>query len=170
MTTLNILLHPHPTLREIAAPVLEVTDEIKKFVNDMWETLYHDNGVGLAATQVNVKQRVLVVDVSDKHNNPQCFINPEILESSGSAMAHEGCLSFPNMYLPIVRPEFCKVRALDEHGQLRVVEADGLFARCLQHEIDHLNGVVFIDHVTRMKRDRALTKYFKELKLKNNVL
>ena len=171
MSTLTIVLHPHPSLRAQAAPIAAVDDGIRKLVNDMWETMYHDRGVGLAATQVNVKQRVFVADVSEHGNEPRCFINPEIIEKSESGtIATEGCLSFPEMYLPITRPEMVKVKFLDEHGVERIVEADGLLARCIQHETDHLNGVVFIDHITRMKRERALKKYFKELDLRKKVL
>jgi len=170
MSVRDVLLHPHQGLRDVAEPIAEVNAEIRQLVNDMWETLYHEDGVGLAATQIHVKKRLLVVDVSDKHNQPQCFINPEIIETEGGILGNEGCLSFPGMYLPISRPEFAKIRALDEHGQLRTVEADGLLARCLQHEIDHLNGIVFIDHISRMKRERALKKYFKELDLRKKRL
>lgn len=170
MTIRDILLHPHPGLRDVAEPVAEVNEEIKQLVNDLWETMYHERGVGLAATQIHVKKRLFVLDVSDKGNNPQCFINPEIVEAEGGILATEGCLSFPGMYLPISRPEFVKVRALNEKGELRTVEADGLFARCLQHELNHLDGIVFMDHISRMKRERALKKYFKELDLHKKAL
>lgn len=170
MTIQDILLHPHPGLRDIAEPIAEVDEEIKKLAKDMLETLYHEDAVGLAATQIHVKKRILVLDVSEKHNQPQCFINPEIIETEGNILANEGCLSFPAMYIPVLRPEYATVRALDEHGQMRTVKADGLLARCLQHEIDHLNGIVFIDHLTRIKRDRALKKYFKELELRKRRL
>ncbi|MFI4954399.1 MAG: peptide deformylase [Gammaproteobacteria bacterium] len=166
MSTLKVVLHPHPSLRVIAEPITAVDADIRQLVNDMWETMYFDRGVGLAATQVDVRQRLFVADVSENGNEPRCFINPEIIEKSETdTLANEGCLSFPEMYLPITRPEIIKVKFLDEHGEERILEADGLLARCIQHETDHLNGVVFIDHVTRMKRERALKKYFKELNL-----
>jgi peptide deformylase len=170
MTIRDVLLHPHSGLRDVAEPILEVNTDIQQLVKDLLETLYHEDGVGLAATQIHVKKRLLVLDTSDKRNNPQCFINPEIVEAEGGILATEGCLSFPGMFIPVSRPEFVKVRALDEHGELRTVEADGLLARCLQHEINHLDGVVFIDHITRMKRERSLKKYFKELELRKKRL
>lgn len=170
MSMLNILLHPHPGLRAIADPVKEVNAEVRQFVNDMWETMYHDRGIGLAATQVDVRTRLLVLDVSDRGNDPRCFINPELLETHGDALAQEGCLSFPGIYVPVGRPEMIKVKYLNEHGEEKVLEADGILARCIQHEMDHLNGVVFIDHISRMKRERAMKKYFKELDLHKKAL
>ena len=171
MSTLKVVFHPHPSLRAVAPPIATVDATIRQLVNDMWETMYHDNGVGLAATQVDSRQRLFVADVSEKGNEPRCFINPEIIERSEAAtLATEGCLSFPNMYLPITRPEVVKVKFLDEHGEERILEAEGLLARCIQHETDHLNGIVFMDHITRMKRERALKKYFKELDLRKKVL
>lgn len=171
MSTLKVVFHPHPSLRVVTEPIQTVDANLRKFVADLWETMYQDRGVGLAATQVDVCKRVFVADVSDKGNEPRCFINPEIIEKSASYnLAHEGCLSFPDMYLPISRPEMIKVKFLDEHGEERILEADGLLARCIQHETDHLDGIVFIDHVTRMKRERALKKYFKELNLHKKIL
>lgn len=171
MSVINILLHPHPGLRAMAEPVAEVDADLRQLVSNMFDTLYHERAVGLAATQVNVQQRVFVCDASDHGNAPHCLINPEIIELSNEAtIANEGCLSFPSMYIPVTRPEFVKVKFLDEHGEERYLEADGLLARCIQHETDHLNGVLFIDHITRMKRERALKKYFKELNLHKKVL
>ncbi len=170
MSVLEILLHPNPKLREKAEPITEINKEVFKFANDMWETMYHDRGVGLAATQVGVKQRLIVVDVSDKGNEPMCLINPELVDTHGEILGQEGCLSFPGIYIPVGRPETIKVKFLNEHGEEKTLEADGLLSRCIQHEIDHLNGVVFIDHVSRMKRERAMKKYLKELEMHKKVL
>ena len=171
MSILQVVTHPHPTLRAVAAPVAAVDAEIKKLISDMWETMYNDRAVGLAAPQIDVSKRLMVMDVSDNGNEPRCFINPEIIETSANQiMANEGCLSFPDIYLPVLRPERVKVRFLDEHGEERELEAEGLLARCIQHETDHLNGVLNFDHLSRMKRERALKKYFKELNLHKKVL
>ncbi len=158
MSILNVLCFPDPRLRLKAAPVVEVNDEIRTLVDDMFETMYGAPGIGLAAVQVNVLKRVIVIDISENKSEPQCFINPEIIESSGSEKMEEGCLSVPGIYEPVTRAQFIKVRFLDRDGNAAELDADDLLSVCIQHEIDHLDGKLFVDYLSEMKRNRIRKK------------
>jgi peptide deformylase len=162
MALLNILHYPDPRLYKVAARVTRVDDSIRKLVADMAQTMYAAPGVGLAATQVDVHKQVIVIDVSAAHDQLKVFINPEILESQGSSELEEGCLSVPGIYDRVARAERVKVRALDVNGAPFELEADGLLAVCLQHEMDHLQGKVFVDYLSRLKRTRILTRIRKQ--------
>lgn len=164
VSTLAILEFPDPRLRTVAAPVTVFDAELKQFVADMYETMYAANGVGLAATQVNVHQRVLVADMSDDRDEPMVLINPEILEKDGSQVYQEGCLSFPGIYADVTRALSVKVRAKDVDGNDVVVEAEGPLAVCIQHEMDHLAGKVFVDHLSPLKRTMLLKRMEKQRK------
>jgi peptide deformylase len=165
MALLPILEYPDPRLRRIAAPVAAVTPEIQKLVRDMAETMYAAPGIGLAATQVDVHKRVIVMDLSETRDELRVFINPEILEADGEAEAEEGCLSVPGYYDKVVRPAQVRVRALDANGAPFEVQADGLLAVCVQHEMDHLLGKVFVDHLSPLKRARLAAKLRKKQRL-----
>lgn len=159
MATLEILEFPDPRLRTVAKPVENVDDELRKLIDDMFETMYAAPGIGLAATQVNVHKRLLVLDVSEDQSEPRVFINPQITpltEELGSF--EEGCLSVPGFHESVERPNRIRVKAVDRDGQEFEIEADGLLAVCLQHEIDHLDGKLFVDHISRLKRTRIRKK------------
>lgn len=158
MAKLEILHFPDPRLRTRALPVARVDAEIQQLVADMFETMYAAPGIGLAATQVNVHQRLLVVDVSEDKNQPLTFINPEILQRDGVEEMEEGCLSVPGFYEKVQRAEHIKVRALDVAGEWFELEVDGLLAVCIQHEIDHLDGKLFVDYLSNLKRQRIRKK------------
>jgi len=158
MAILNILHYPDPRLRQKALPVEDVNNEIKQFVADMFETMYEAPGIGLAATQANVQKRIIVIDISEDKSEPLCFINPEIIESSGGEEMEEGCLSVPGIYEKVQRAEHIKVRALDREGKPFELEADGLLSVCIQHEIDHLEGKLFVDYLSELKRQRIRKK------------
>ncbi|MDH5544307.1 MAG: peptide deformylase [Gammaproteobacteria bacterium] len=158
MAILNILHFPDPRLRTRAEPVAEVDDNIRQLVDDMLETMYDAPGIGLAATQVNVHKRVLVLDVTEDKSNPMCFINPELVEHEGTATAEEGCLSVPNIYENVDRFKKIKVRALNRDGKPFELEADDLLAVCIQHEMDHLEGKVFVDYLSTIKQIRIKKK------------
>ncbi|RRQ21835.1 peptide deformylase [Thiohalobacter thiocyanaticus] len=162
MSRLEILHFPDPRLRHKAAPVPEVDDEIRRLVDDMFETMYAAPGIGLAATQVNVAKRLLVIDISEEGDDPRVFINPEILETSGTEEMQEGCLSVPGIYETVQRADWVRVRALDRDGQPFELEAEGLLAVCIQHEIDHLDGKLFVDYLSGLKRQRIRKKLEKE--------
>jgi peptide deformylase len=162
MALLPILHYPDERLHTIAAPVATVDDRIRTLVRDMAETMYAAPGIGLAATQVDVHERVVVIDISDARNELQVFINPEIIDSSGEEESEEGCLSVPGIFDLVRRAATVKVRALDENGVLRVVEADGLLAVCIQHEMDHLQGKVFVEYLSRLKQQRIAAKLKKQ--------
>jgi peptide deformylase len=164
VSTLAILEFPDPRLRTVAAPVTVFDAELKQFVADMYETMYAANGVGLAATQVNVHKRVLVADMSDDRNGPMVLINPEILEKDGQQVYQEGCLSFPGIYADVTRALHVKVRAQDVDGKEIVVEAEGPLAVCIQHEMDHLAGKVFVDYLSPLKRTMLLKRMEKQRK------
>ncbi|BDU18921.1 peptide deformylase [Dyella sp. GSA-30] len=164
MTTLTILEFPDPRLRTVATPVTVFDAELKQFVADMFETMYAANGVGLAATQVNVHQRVLVADMSDDRNEPMVLINPEILEKDGSQVYQEGCLSFPGIYADVTRALKVKVKANDVDGKEVVIEVEGPLAVCIQHEMDHLAGKVFVDYLSPLKRSMLLKRMDKQRK------
>lgn len=162
MALLEILHFPDPRLRNIARPVAEVDDAIRQLVDDMFETMYAAPGIGLAATQVNVAKRIVVIDISEDKDQPLCLINPEIIEKHGVEEMEEGCLSVPGVYDVVQRAERIRVRALDRDGQVFETETDGLLAVCIQHEIDHLDGKLFVDYLSQLKRTRIRKKLEKE--------
>lgn len=158
MALLNILQFPDPRLRKVALPVATVDDEIQRLIDDMLETLYEGRGVGLAATQVNVHRRVIVVDASQAYNEPICLINPEIIHREGSRKMSEGCLSVPGIYEEVERAITIRVKALDRQGTSYEFDADGLLGHCIQHEVEHLDGKLFIDRLSPLKRKLILKK------------
>jgi peptide deformylase len=163
MPRLDILHFPDPRLRNKAVPVSEVTDEIRMLIDNMFETMYNAPGIGLAATQVNVTKRVVVIDVSLQNNDPLCLINPEILaQGEGVVQTEEGCLSVPDIFEPVQRVEEIRVRALDRNGKPFELEASGLLAVCIQHEIDHLNGRLFVDYLSGLKKERIRKRLEKQ--------
>ena len=161
---LKILKYPDKRLRTVAKLVENVNSEIKKQVKDMFETMYDAPGIGLAATQVNFHQRLIVVDVSEECNEPICLINPEIIEKNGEIEWEEGCLSVPNYYESVKRANEIKVSALNELGQSFEIEASEMLAVCIQHEMDHLNGILFVDHLSKLKQKRLKKKAEKQTK------
>ncbi len=161
MSKLSILKFPDPRLRTVAKPVTEVTESERKLAADMLETMYEARGIGLAATQVNRHIRMLVLDLSEERNAPRVFINPEIISREGSQVCEEGCLSLPGEYAEVERAERIRVRALDTAGKPFEQDADGLLAVCIQHEIDHLDGKVFVDYLSPLKR-RVIEKRLKK--------
>ena len=163
MTILNILRYPDPRLHKIAKPVTVFDARLKKLIKDMADTMYDAPGVGLAASQVDVHEQLLVIDTSDTHDELQVFINPEILWASAETKVYdEGCLSVPGVYDDVERPAQVRVRALDADGKPFEVSADGLLAVCIQHEIDHLKGKVFVEYLSPLKRNRIKMKMQKE--------
>ena len=162
MAVLTVLHYPDERLRTIAKPVAAVNAETRQLVADMLETMYAENGIGLAATQVNVHQRVVVIDLSEERNQPQIFINPEITEKSGDTTYEEGCLSVPQNYANVERAAQITLKAQDLDGNWFETKADGLLAICLQHELDHLVGKLFIDYLSPLKRDRIKKKLEKQ--------
>ncbi len=165
MALLPILRYPDPRLHKKAAPVETVDENIRKLVVDMAETMYEAPGIGLAATQVDVHKRVIVIDVSEDKSKLLAFVNPEILERSGEQVCEEGCLSVPGVYEKVTRSEQVRVRALDLQGQSISLEADGLLAVCIQHEIDHLDGKVFVEHLSKLKQGRIKAKLAKQARI-----
>jgi peptide deformylase len=164
MALLQILEFPDPRLRTRAQAVTQVDSTLRALIDDMFETMYAAPGIGLAATQVNVAKRVLVIDLSEKRDQPLALINPEILERSGSEETEEGCLSVPGYFDKVTRAEQIRVRALDRDGKQIEFDADGLLAVCIQHEIDHLDGKLFVDYLSELKRTRIRKKLEKERK------
>ena len=163
MALLPILRYPDPRLHTVAKPVAQVDDRIKQLVDDMLETMYDAKGVGLAATQINVHERVVVIDTSEERNDPLVLINPEIVWASPEKhVGDEGCLSVPGIYDGVERAAAVHVRALDAQGQSRTLEAEGLLAVCVQHEMDHLMGKVFVEYLSPLKRNRIKTKMVKQ--------
>lgn len=165
MAIRTILTAPDPILREVSKPVAEVTDETRALMDDMLETMYDAPGIGLAAIQIGVPLRVIVMDLAaeDEEPAPRYFVNPVIRDPSDSlAPYQEGCLSVPEFYEDVERPDRCVIDFLDYEGNPQTLEADGLLAVCIQHEMDHLNGVLFIDHLSRLKRERILKKLKRE--------
>lgn len=163
MAQLTILQFPDPRLRTVAKPVAEVDDRIRTLVDDMFETMYEAPGVGLAATQVNVHEQVIVIDVSENRDEPLVFINPkiEVLEQTPFDY-EEGCLSVPGFYEKVTRPQHVRVTALDRNGDSFTIEPEGLLAVCIQHECDHLDGKLFVDYLSNLKRKRIRTKLEKQ--------
>ncbi len=164
MSLLNILHFPDQRLRTRAQPVEVVNDEIKQLVSDLFETMYTAPGIGLAATQVDVHKRVIVIDSSEDKNSPLCLINPEIMSNEGEQEYEEGCLSVPGFYELVNRADKVRVKALDKEGKEFELDADGLLAVCIQHEIDHLEGKLFVDYLSEMKRSRIRKKLIKQHK------
>jgi peptide deformylase len=161
MAILEILVYPDQRLRTVAKPVENVNDEIRTLIKDMIETMYEANGIGLAATQVDVHLQVIVMDLSEERDQARVLINPTIIEHDGEQIYDEGCLSVPEYYAPVKRAEQIKITALDEQGEIYELEADGLLAVCIQHEMDHLAGKVFVDYLSRLKQDRIKKKMVK---------
>jgi peptide deformylase len=169
MTIKPLIILPDPLLRQPSKPIEQVDAEITRLADDMLDTMYDAPGIGLAAIQIGVPRRMLVIDISreDEDRNPVVFINPEILKVSDDVSAYEeGCLSIPDYYAEVERPASLTVAYIDRDGKKQTVEADGLLATCLQHEMDHLNGVLFIDHISRLKRDMVIKKFTKAARAK----
>lgn len=164
MATLDILIFPDDRLRKVATPVEKVDDNISTLLDDMFETMYEAPGIGLAATQVNVHQRIVVIDVSEDKTEPLTLINPEIISKEGEAEGEEGCLSIPGIFENVSRAERITFRALDRDGQPYEKQADGLLAVCVQHEVDHLDGKMFVDYLSALKRRRIKKKMIKHEK------
>ncbi|WP_350307277.1 peptide deformylase [Photorhabdus viridis] len=158
MSVLQVLHYPDERLRTTATPVKEVNAEIQRIIDDMFETMYAEEGIGLAATQVDIHQRIVVIDVSETRNERLVLINPELLEKSGNTGIEEGCLSIPEQRALVPRAEKVKIRALDYNGQSFELQADGLLAICIQHEMDHLIGKLFVDYLSPLKRQRIRQK------------
>jgi peptide deformylase len=174
MSVLEILEVPHPGLRAVAAPVAQIDESVRGIVSDMFDTMYDARGIGLAATQVGIEQRIVVIDLQEPESDaedakpvrtPLVYINPELVSvSEETSIYNEGCLSIPEQYAEVERPTRCRVKWLDLDGAEHEDDFDGLLSTCIQHEIDHLNGVLFIDHISRLKRDMVLKKLAKARK------
>lgn len=165
MALLPILRFPDPRLKKVATPVLEIDEGIKRLARDMAETMYEAPGIGLAATQVDVHKRIIVIDISETRDELLTLINPEIDEKDGLQVCEEGCLSVPGIYDKVERAENVRVHYLDLKGEKRTIEAHGLLAVCLQHEIDHLDGKVFVEHLSQLKQTRIKAKLAKQAKI-----
>lgn len=164
MARLPVLEYPDPRLRLRAEPVTDFDADLKRLGDDMLETMYESSGIGLAATQVDVQRRILVLDVSERRNEPLCLVNPEILEAEGTFRSEEGCLSVPETYDFVERAQRIRVRAYDTDGNSFELEADDLLAVCIQHEIDHLDGKLFVDYLSELKRQRIKKRHSKRAK------
>lgn len=162
MAILPILQYPDPRLHKVAKPVSAITDSTRKLILDMAETMYSAPGVGLAATQIDVHEQIIVIDISEEHNELKVFINPEVMSAEGEEISEEGCLSVPGIYENVSRAEFITVRALNENGKSFTVQTGGLLAVCIQHEIDHLMGKVFVEHLSHLKQTRIRAKIKKQ--------
>ena len=173
MTIKPIITVPNEVLKKISDPIENVGESEKKLVNDLFETMYNSNGIGLAAVQVGILKRIIVIDVSTKEEekNPLCFINPIIKKiSDEKSVYEEGCLSIPDTFIEIERPKICEVEYIGLDGKLKNIECDGLLSTCLQHEINHLDGKLIIDHLTKLKRDIIIKKISKNKKNPNRVI
>jgi peptide deformylase len=171
MTIKPLIILPDPILRQVSKPIETIDSEVKKLADDMLETMYDAPGIGLAAIQIGVARRMLVLDVSKdgEDKKPLVFINPEVVSSTDARSVYEeGCLSIPDYYAEVERPAGITVRHLDRDGKEQLTEADGLLATCLQHEIDHLNGVLFIDHISKLKREMVIRKFTKAAKMRGS--
>ena len=166
MAILDILEYPDPRLRTKAKPVKQVDDAVRKLIDDMLETMYEAPGIGLAASQINVHRRIIVVDVSENRDDPHAFINPELTTFGETVEAEEGCLSVPGFYEPVTRYEGVRVSALDRNGEPMEAEFEGLLAVCIQHECDHLDGKLFVDYLSNLKRTRIRKKLEKSHKVR----
>ncbi len=162
MAIRDILHYPDPRLRSHAQAVERVDDEVRRLLDDMLETMYAAPGIGLAAIQVNIAKRVITIDISEHGDQPLCLINPEILELTGSIETEEGCLSVPGIYESVERADVIRARGLDRNGKAVEFEAEGLLAVCVQHEIDHLDGKLFVDYLSQLKRQRIRKKAHKQ--------
>ncbi len=162
MARLSILEFPDPRLRKIASPITDVTGKIATLADDMLETMYAAPGIGLAASQVNVHQRLIVVDISNEKNEPVILINPKIIATEGEREAEEGCLSVPGFYEPVTRPARIEVAAINRNGEPYTMVAEGLLAVCIQHEMDHLEGRLFVDYISNTKRQMIRKKLIKQ--------
>ncbi|WP_044469616.1 peptide deformylase [Mannheimia massilioguelmaensis] len=161
MTVLNVLIYPDERLKTIAEPVTEFNDELQTFIDNMFDTMYQEEGIGLAATQVNVHKRVITIDITGEKTEQLVLINPELLDGEGETGIEEGCLSLPGFRGYVPRKEKVTVKALNRQGKEFTLHADGLLAICIQHEIDHLNGIVFADYLSPLKRNRMKEKLVK---------
>lgn len=164
MALLNILQYPDERLHTVAQPVAKIDERIQTLIQDMFETMYEARGIGLAATQVDVHERIVVMDLSEEKNEPRVFINPVITHKNGETTYEEGCLSVPGIYDTVTRAEQVTVEALNEKGESFTLEANGLLAICIQHELDHLMGKVFVEHLSQLKQNRIKTKLKKRQK------
>ena len=164
MSRLDILHFPDPRLRRRAEPVVTVDDRVRRLIDDMFETMYEAPGIGLSAPQVNVAKRVITIDLSKDRSEPLCLVNPETQSADGETETEAGCLSVPGVYEIVKRPERIRVCALDRDGRARDIEAQGMLAVCIQHEIDHLDGRLFVDYLSRLKRQRIRKKAEKTLR------
>ncbi len=163
MPKLTILRYPDPRLHTVARPVTQVDDRLRRLIDDMFETMYAAEGVGLAASQVDVHERLIVIDTSEQHTDPRVLINPELVSvSDEQVLGEEGCLSVPTVYDKVLRPAQVRVRALDRDGKTVEFDAEGLLAKCVQHELDHLVGKVFVEYLSPLKRTRIKTKMLKQ--------
>jgi peptide deformylase len=165
MAILDVLRFPDERLRTVAKKITKVDKSITAIINDMFDTMHDENGIGLAATQINVHKRLVVMDVSENQDTPMVFINPEITHKEGKTISEEGCLSVPNNYAQVERAEKVTVSALNRTGEPFTLDADGLMAICIQHELDHLKGILFVDYLSPLKRQRIKTKLEKEARL-----
>ncbi len=167
MALLKLVYIPDPRLRTVCEPITDFADpNLQTLIDDMFETMYQVRGVGLAANQIGICKSLAVIDVSDDKTQPMCIINPEIIELTGAEKMQEGCLSVPGCYETVTRPTYIKVRAYDRHGKQFEIEGEDLLAECLHHEIDHLNGKLYIDQLSALKRERVKDKVSKYLKMK----
>tara|TARA_B100000886_G_scaffold330607_1_gene281210 strand:- start:381 stop:905 length:525 start_codon:yes stop_codon:yes gene_type:complete len=173
MAIKKILTLPNPILREKSAPVKEVNNKIKDILKDMLETMYNAPGIGLAAIQIGVPKRLVVMDISKEpeKKDPMFFVNPEIISKSEELSTYEeGCLSIPNQFAKIQRPNFCKVKFLDFNGEEKEIKAEGLLSTCIQHEVDHLNGILFIDYLSKLRKDMIVKKASKQKKDQERIV
>ena len=173
MAKKKILIIPDPVLRKVSEPVITVNKDIKNLMDDMLETMYEAPGIGLAAVQIGILKRIIVIDLSKEgeKNEPLFFVNPEITFKSKELISYEeGCLSIPNQFADVKRPGSCKVNFLNYEGKKKEINAQGLLATCIQHEIDHLNGILFIDHLSKLKKDLILKKTKKQKREINRVI
>ena len=165
MAVKKILIEPNKILRQVSKPVKDVNKDTQKILDDMLETMYSANGIGLAAIQIGIPKNLIVIDLltKEKKKDPMYFINPKIIKKSAKFSKYEeGCLSIPNLFAEVQRPSECEVKYLDYYGKSKILKADGLLATCIQHEIDHLKGILFIDHLSRIKKEMILKKIKKE--------
>ena len=165
MAKLEILHYPDPRLRNKARPVGQVDNKVRKFVDDMLETMYAAPGIGLAATQVNIAKQIVVIDLSENKDQPLCLINPQILQASGEEETEEGCLSVPGVYETVKRADSIEVRALNQQGEPFEMKAEGILAVCIQHELDHLDGKLFVDYLSQLKKQRIRKKLEKNARV-----
>ena len=167
MSLLNILEFPDPRLRTVASPVADVDEEVRQLVSNMFETMYAAPGIGLAATQVDVHRQILVTDVSENRDQPYCLINPEVISGDGVTVTEEGCLSVPSIYARVERYESISVQALNQRGEAFTLDAEGMLAVCIQHEMDHLKGKLFVDYLSELKRQRIRKRLEKDRRFRS---